>query len=174
MVDFKYCSDATNMRTTYCQPILVVLYLKKIIKLAICTHICRISRWHLGNKYGIVPAKSHLYHAQTKGFRLHYYHCARGNFQSLVKHSLCTWRMNFVSRAHRQQFDGVLTTGKTKTRLACTLTSTKRSPDDPADRLHPILHVILGAGHKKIGLMVGCHAISVSPCSNTRERNIGD
>lgn len=61
-----------------------------------------------------------------------------------------------------------------KKKVARILTSAKRGPDDPADRLHPILHVILGAGHKKVGLMVGCHPLSVSPCSNKRDRNTDD
>ena len=38
-------------------------------------------------------------------------------------------------------------------------TSAKRGPDDPADGLHPVLHVPLGAGHEQERLGVGRHLL---------------
>lgn len=38
-------------------------------------------------------------------------------------------------------------------------TSAKRGPDDPADGLHPVLHVPLGAGHEQERLGVGWHLL---------------
>lgn len=38
-------------------------------------------------------------------------------------------------------------------------TSAERGPDDPADGLHPVLHVPLGAGHEQERLGVGRHLL---------------
>lgn len=38
-------------------------------------------------------------------------------------------------------------------------TSTKWGPDDPADGLHPVLHITLGAGHEQERLGVGRHLL---------------
>lgn len=38
-------------------------------------------------------------------------------------------------------------------------TSAKWGPDDPADGLHPVLHVALGAGHEQERLGVGRHLL---------------
>lgn len=44
------------------------------------------------------------------------------------------------------------------------LTSSKRSPYDSADGLHPVFHIILGARHKEVALMIRCHPISIASC----------
>lgn len=67
-------------------------------------------------------------------------------------------------------FFGQLIKKKTLTVIFFTLTSTKRCPYDPSNSLHPILHVILGAGHKKVGLMIGCHPLSVSPWTQKKRK----
>lgn len=42
------------------------------------------------------------------------------------------------------------------------LTSSKRSPYDSADGFHPVFHIILGARHEEVALMIGCHPISIA------------
>lgn len=49
-------------------------------------------------------------------------------------------------------------------------TSTKGGPDDPADGLHPVLHVTLGAGHEQERLGVGRHLLPGSTCKTGRHR----
>lgn len=51
-------------------------------------------------------------------------------------------------------------------------TSTKRGPDDPADGLHPVLHVTLGAGHEQERLRVGRHLLPLpgTTCKTGRHR----
>lgn len=51
-------------------------------------------------------------------------------------------------------------------------TSTKRGPDDPADGLHPVLHVTLRAGHEQEPLGAGRHLLPLAgtTCKTGRHR----
>lgn len=51
-------------------------------------------------------------------------------------------------------------------------TSAKWGPDDPADGLHPVLHVPLGAGHEQERLGVGRHLLPLpgTTCKTGRHR----
>lgn len=51
-------------------------------------------------------------------------------------------------------------------------TSTKRGPDDPADGLHPVLHVTLRTGHEQEPLGAGRHLLPLpgTTCKTGRHR----
>ena len=49
-------------------------------------------------------------------------------------------------------------------------TSAKRGPDDPADGLHPVFHVPLGAGHEQERLGVGRHLLPLPGTTCKTER----
>lgn len=51
-------------------------------------------------------------------------------------------------------------------------TSAQWGPDDPADGLHPVLHVTLGAGHEQERLRVGRHLLLLpgTTCKTGRHR----